>query len=128
MTSGTESRLNAITGVPHSIASIMTRPNGLDHSIGNRSACAPERNSGFCCSLISPRNSTFARDSSGVIVFLKYSWSALSIFAAIFKGRPLYAAISMARSVRFSEQIRPRNARYFGSFRVCGVSRSSDRP
>jgi hypothetical protein len=58
ITSGTEPRLNAITGVPHAMASIITRPNGSDQSIGNSSALAPDRNSGFCCSLISPTNST----------------------------------------------------------------------
>ena len=47
ITSGTEPRLNAITGVPHAIASIITRPNGSGQSIGNSSACAPDRNSGF---------------------------------------------------------------------------------
>ena len=44
MTSGTAPRLNAITGVPHAIASIITRPNGSGQSIGNSSAIAPARN------------------------------------------------------------------------------------
>ena len=46
-TSGTEPRLNAITGVPHAIASIITRPNGSGQSIGTSSAIAPLRNADF---------------------------------------------------------------------------------
>jgi len=40
MISGTEPRLYAITGVPHAIASIMTRPNGSGQSIGTSSPIA----------------------------------------------------------------------------------------
>ena len=47
MTSGTEPRLNAMTGVPHAMASIITSPNGSGQSIGTSSAIAPLRNSGF---------------------------------------------------------------------------------
>ena len=45
--SGTEPRLNAITGVPQAIASIITRPNGSGQSIGTSSAVAPERKADF---------------------------------------------------------------------------------
>ncbi|TPV99378.1 MAG: hypothetical protein USCAAHI_01183 [Beijerinckiaceae bacterium] len=45
---GTEPRLKAITGVPHAIASIITKPNGSGQSIGTISATAPLRNSDFC--------------------------------------------------------------------------------
>ena len=38
ITSGTEPRRNAITGVPHAMASIMTRPKGSGQSIGNNNA------------------------------------------------------------------------------------------
>ena len=71
ITSGTEPRLNATTGVPQAIASIITRPNGSGQSIGNSSAFAPDRNAGFCASLISPMNSTCAWSSSGSITSLK---------------------------------------------------------
>src|SRR6516165_9411206 len=36
-----EPRLNAITGVPQAIASIMTRPNGSGQSIGTNNVIAP---------------------------------------------------------------------------------------
>ena len=45
--SETEPRLKAITGVPHAIASIITRPNGSGQSIGTSRAIAPLRNSDF---------------------------------------------------------------------------------
>ncbi len=60
ITSGTEPRLKAITGVPQAIASIITRPNGSGQSIGTSSAMAPLRKSDFSLSLISPMNSTLA--------------------------------------------------------------------
>ena len=41
--------MKAITGVPQAMLSIITRPNGSGQSIGNSSACAPDRNAGFCC-------------------------------------------------------------------------------
>src|SRR5262245_3942634 len=41
MISGTEPRLNAITGVPHAIASIIVRPNGSGQSIETRRADRP---------------------------------------------------------------------------------------
>jgi hypothetical protein len=54
ITSGTEPDLKAMTGVPHAMASIMTRPNGSGQSIGNSSAAAPARNCRFVSSLTSP--------------------------------------------------------------------------
>ena len=57
ITSGTEPQRNAITGVPHAIASIMTSPNGSGQSIGNSSAAAPPRNVVLLASPISPTNS-----------------------------------------------------------------------
>ena len=53
-TSGTDPDLKAITGVPHAIASIMTRPNGSGQSIGKSTAAAPARNCSFFSSLTSP--------------------------------------------------------------------------
>ena len=41
MTSATEPQRNTIPGVPHAIASIMTRPKGSGQSIGKSSADAP---------------------------------------------------------------------------------------
>ena len=68
ITSGTEPRLKAITGVPQAIASIITRPNGSGQSIGTSSAIAPLRNADFSVSLISPMYSTLRlRRSAGVI-------------------------------------------------------------
>ncbi len=42
-TSGTAPLLNAMTGVPHAIASIITMPNGSSHSMGNSNAFDLER-------------------------------------------------------------------------------------
>jgi len=47
-----------MTGVPHAIASIMTRPNGSGQSIGTNSPIAPLRKSDFSASPISPIYST----------------------------------------------------------------------
>ena len=70
ITSGTEPRLKAITGVPHAMLSIITSPNGSGQSIGNNSPCAPDRKAGYWLSLISPINSTHGLASiSGLISF-----------------------------------------------------------
>ena len=69
ITSGTEPQRNATTGVPHAIASIITRPNGSGQSIGNSSAAAPPRNAFFWSSPISPTNSTSGSANSGLISF-----------------------------------------------------------
>ena len=58
MISGTEPRLNATTGVPQAMASIITRPNGSGQSIGTSRPIAPLRKSDFSRSLISPIYST----------------------------------------------------------------------
>src|SRR5215472_15595768 len=58
-TSGAEPRLNAITGVPQAIASIITRPNGSGQSIGTNNVIAPLKNSDLSRSLISPIYSQF---------------------------------------------------------------------
>src|SRR6516164_9298387 len=50
-TSGAEPRLNAITGVPQAIASIMTKPNGSGQSIGTNNVIAPLKNSDFVADL-----------------------------------------------------------------------------
>src|SRR5258705_368382 len=49
-----------MSGVPHARASIITMPNGSGHTIGNKSAAAPPRNSSFSGKPISPRNSVEA--------------------------------------------------------------------
>ena len=58
MISGTEPRLNAITGVPQAIDSIITRPNGSGQSIGISKPTAPDRKSDLSLSPISPIIST----------------------------------------------------------------------
>ena len=65
ITSGTEPRRKAITGVPQAIASIITSPKGSGQSIGKSSAMAPPRNSALSFSPISPMNSMPGRDSIG---------------------------------------------------------------
>ena len=47
ITSGTEPRLNAMTGVPQAMASIITRPNGSGQSIGTSSATRAAQELGF---------------------------------------------------------------------------------
>jgi len=91
MTSGTEPYRNAITGIPQAMASIITSPKGSGQSIGKSRASALPK--------------------IGLITLDQYSISALSIFAAIFNGNPTFVAISIARSGRFSGEIRPRKAR-----------------
>ena len=54
ITSSAEPSRQAITGVPHAIASIMDRPKGSGQSIGNRRARALPRKSDFSRSPISP--------------------------------------------------------------------------
>ena len=44
MTSGIDPQRNASTGVPHAMASIMTRPNGSGQSTGNNRAAASPKN------------------------------------------------------------------------------------
>jgi len=67
MTSGTEPRRKAITGVPHAMDSAMTIPNGSGQSIGNTSAAALHSSSCLSRSPISPMNSTCGWPSSGLI-------------------------------------------------------------
>ena len=62
ITSGTEPRLNAMTGVPQAMASIITRPNGSGQSIGTNSTMAPLKNSDLSLSSISPIYSTLLFD------------------------------------------------------------------
>ncbi len=109
--SGTEPRLNAITGVPHAIASIITRPNGSGQSIGISRAVAPDRKPGFCLSLISPIISTPGTSSSWRMFCSKYTLSATSTLAASLIGMPAAWAMRMARSGHFSGAMRPRKAR-----------------
>lgn len=112
ITSGVDPDRNATTGVPQAIASIMTRPKGSDQSMGNRRARALPRNSAFWRSLISPMNSTLSWAAIlGAIALVQYAWSTLSILAAIFSGIPARRAMSIARSGRFSGEMRPRKAR-----------------
>ena len=78
-----------MTGVPHAIASIMTRPKGSGQSIGNSRPRALPRNSCFWSSVISPMNSTFGcAATSGPIFSRQYGSSTRSIFAAIFRRTP----------------------------------------
>ena len=57
ITSGTAPQRVAITGVPHAIDSIITRPNGSSHSIGNSVARACWSSSTFSPCVTSPRYS-----------------------------------------------------------------------
>src|SRR5436305_1211654 len=67
----TEPHRNAMTGVPHAIASIITRPNRSGQQIGNSSAAALPRNSVLCASSISPTNSTSVPWSNGFMRCVK---------------------------------------------------------
>src|SRR5258706_11339417 len=61
-TSATEPDRNAITGVPHAMASIITRPKGSGQSIGNSKAEAPARNFCLAASSTSPISRMVAVD------------------------------------------------------------------
>ena len=65
ITSGTDPHGQAIVGVPHAMASIITTPNGSGQSMGNRWAMAPPRNAALSASPISPTHSTSGSPSSG---------------------------------------------------------------
>ena len=66
-TSGTEPCGQAITGVPHDIASIIASPNGSGQSIGNSSATALPRKAGFSASPSSPTYSMNVPSTSGAM-------------------------------------------------------------
>lgn len=68
ITSGTEPRLNAITGVPQLIASIITKPNGSGQSIGIDRPTAPaERMKRLVC----PMRQTCRADAVAPILTLR---------------------------------------------------------
>ncbi len=112
MTSRTDPRAKATTGVPQAIDSIITRPKGSGHSTGKSTTAASPRKRSFCTSSISPMNSISGSSSSGLMRSAKYCSSTLSTLAAILSGIPTRRAISMARSGPFSGEMRPRKARY----------------
>ena len=58
MTSGTEPRRSATTGVPQAMASIMTRPNGSSQQIGNSMAQARDSRSRLAWASATPKSST----------------------------------------------------------------------
>ena len=108
---GDDPQRHAITGVPQAMASISTRPNGSGQSIGNRSATAFPRKVDFSPSPISPMNSISGSFNSGLISSRKYPASTASTFAAILRRMPKRLAMEIARSGRFSGEMRPRKAR-----------------
>jgi hypothetical protein len=57
-TSGTDPRRIATTGVPHAIASIMTRPNGSSQQIGNSITQARDSRSRLAIASATPKIST----------------------------------------------------------------------
>ena len=65
----------------------------------------------FSDSPISPTTVTSGSSSRGTISRSKYARSAGSTFAAIRRGHPQAFAMAIARSTRFSGEMRPRNAR-----------------
>src|SRR6266498_923303 len=92
ITSGTAPQRVAITGVPHAIDSIITRPNGSSHSIGNRVARAFCSSSTFSPCVTSPRNSIPSM-RWGSTNSWKYARSLGSCsLPAIFKGSPAWIA------------------------------------
>ena len=127
ITSGTEPRLNATTGVPQAIASIIIRPNGSGQSIGNSSAFAPDRNAGFCASLISPMNSTCGVEQR-LDHFLEVVGVGLVDLRGDLQRQPALRGDPDRGVDALSGQIRPRNARYSGFTPGCGVSSVSGSP
>ena len=111
MISGTEPQRKASTGVPQAMASIMDKPNGSGQSIGNSSALRlAEEFASSARSSISPMNSTPGRSSSGAIVFAEIGLVDLVDLGGDLERQAERRAIRMARSGRFSGEMRPRNA------------------
>ena len=111
ITSGTAPKRVAMTGVPHAIDSIITRPNGSSHSIGKSVARAFWSSSTFSPCVTSPRYSI----SDGEVrphVLLEVRVSAGSrLLPAIFSGSPALTATSIARWQPLSGLMRPRKRR-----------------
>jgi hypothetical protein len=111
ITSGTAPYRVAITGVPHAIDSIITRPNGSCQEIGKTVARACWSNSTFSPCDTSP---TYSRSPPrwGRTYSSKYCCSAGSAhLPAIFSGSPASSAIATARCAPLSGLIRPRKSR-----------------
>jgi hypothetical protein len=106
MISGTDPPRKASTGVPQAMASIMTSPKGSGQSIGNSNPAARPRKLVLALSLISPTNSISAppragQSPAGSKPHPPYQPSPQ------FSGSPVARAIAMARSGRFSGEMRP---------------------
>ena len=112
MTSGTEPQRQAITGVPQAMASIITSPNGSGQSIGNSSASAPPRKADFSASPISPTNSTSGSCEQRLdLVFEVGPVGVVDLGRDPQRAGPARLAMAIARSGRFSGEMRPRKAR-----------------
>ena len=85
-TSVTDPFRYAIVGVPHAIASIITRPKGSGQSIGNKTARAWPKNSFFSSSPISPMNSIIHLDRGSAKWLRMSKWGCRH-------GRTLFAEI-----------------------------------
>ena len=109
--SGTEPQRQAMTGVPQAMASIITRPNGSGQSIGNSSACgvAEERR------LLGVADLAHELDQGIVQQRLDQLVEIGAVGGVDLGGdlqrQPERLAIAMARSGRFSGEMRPRKAR-----------------
>ena len=100
-----------MTGVPHAIDSIMTRPNGSSHSIGKSVARACWSSSTFSPCVTSPRYS-ISDVRCGRTYSSKYAISAGSRrLPAIFSGSPALTATSIARWQPLSGLMRPTKRR-----------------
>ena len=96
ITSGTAPQRVAITGVPHAIDSIITRPNGSSHSIGNSVARACWSSSTFSPWETSPRYSISA-ERCGRTYSSKYALERLAHLAGELQRQARLHRASTAR-------------------------------
>ena len=89
--SGTAPRLNAITGQPQAMASIMTMPKGSGQSMGTSKAMAPLRKFCFCASSISPMNSTPGCGEKGRDILAEVIFVGAIDFCGDFQRQPAAA-------------------------------------
>ena len=107
MTSGTDPRRVATTGVPQAIASTITMPNGSSHEIGNTRQDDLAYSSRLSAASASPTYSA-SGPSSGRTSLSKYSCSAGSLsLPARTMRRPARRAASIAVWAPLSGQNRP---------------------
>ena len=107
ITSGTDPRGWAITGVPHAMDSVITSPKGSSQSIGNSTPLDRDIRSAFSCTEISPSTTVPSGRIGSTSRFQCSSSSGSAIFTARTRGTPAFAAAWTARWAPLSTLARP---------------------